>query len=317
VNNLERCEIRMSSEISELLIKTFWEDIGPLIRPEKINEKVYHYTSLEGIMGILESESMWMTKSDFLNDVTEIVFFKTLKEEAISKLDAHITKTYGEGMFSDVVYKTFIESFNSAYEMRFEKPVEVFEVYVLSLSENDDSLTLWGNYSKGNGYNISFDTNTLLKEVRELDNFTIVYGKVIYDKTKQINALSESLLNTFDIVKKIDSEPDELNKELLAYFKSLITSYSIFFKHPAFSHEEEFRIALTANEKADVSFRSNGEIIIPYIEVEFEKKDVKGIGIGPKNNNDIAENGISTFLDRLGYNVAEIKINKSSVPLRY
>ncbi|SOC13456.1 hypothetical protein SAMN05880501_107193 [Ureibacillus xyleni] len=308
----------MEQNLKMILVNAFWEEMGSIIRSDKLDKKIYHYTSLEGLMGILSSEEVWMTNSDFLNDMSELTYFKTLTKEAKERFETEILFKYKqEEINKNNMLTLFIELFDKAIQNRFDKPTENFEVYVMSLSENDDSLTLWGNYAKGKGYNICFNTQTLISEVDKIGLGYVVYGNVVYERETQLRTLSHSLVRTFDLIINKDVEIGELKKELLSYFNSLIISYSIFFKHASFAPEEEFRMALTTSENVDVQFRSNGEVIIPYIKLEFDKSDINGIVIGPKNNSDIAENGVKTYLQKLNYSLNETWVKKSEIPLRY
>ena len=39
------------------------------------NKELYHYTNIYGLFGIITNKSLWLTRSDFLNDSTEITYF--------------------------------------------------------------------------------------------------------------------------------------------------------------------------------------------------------------------------------------------------
>ncbi|MGJ9385226.1 DUF2971 domain-containing protein [Salipaludibacillus sp. CF4.18] len=308
----------MSVKLEELLIKTFWEDIGPKIRPEGIPEKMYHYTSIEGLMGIIKNKKLWMTKSDFLNDSMEVIYITNIIDESLDIFSELLIKEYGKGIKENDYYKTMLEKFTEAVDSRFVNVQELIEIYVLSLSEKGDSLTLWGNYAKGDGYNIGFDSKSLLDDFHdENDDFFIVYGNVIYDREEQIEMLASSLIKTFKNINSQEPELIELESKLLPYYKSVIISYSIFFKHDSFKAEEEFRVVATIQDKADVEFRSNNGVITPYIDQEFKKLPIREITIGPKNNSDIAEKGVNFYIERLGEDIEDITVKKSNVPLRY
>lgn len=98
----------------------------------------------------------------------------------------------------------------------------------------------------------------------------------------------------------------------------------MFFKHPTFYHEEEFRIAFMIDEQDEhrrIKFRPFNSIIIPYIEIKLKNKfPIEFITIGPKNNIDIAQKGVELFLSYSGYKIdapSKISIVKSEIPLRY
>lgn len=307
-----------NQSLKEKLNEMFWEDIGPKIRSDELPETVYHYTNLEGMMGIMTNKQLWMTKSDYLNDYTEIIYLSEIVEESLNLLNTKLIEKYGQEIKEDKYYKIFWEQFNKANEKSLDKTENLLELYVLSMSENQDSLTLWGNYAEGNGYSIAFEANTLINDIYdELNNFYIVYGRVVYSRKAQIKLLLDFLVNAFEFIYGLKPDINELESGLPALFKSTLVSYSIFFKNEAFEAEEEFRIVATIEDKAKVNFRSSNGVIIPYIYPEFEKIPVKEIIIGPKNNSDIAKGGVEFYLERLEYDLNTIKVIKSNVPLRY
>jgi hypothetical protein len=41
-----------------------------------VYKRLFHYTTWNGLMGILDSHSLWATHYKFLNDSSEIILFK-------------------------------------------------------------------------------------------------------------------------------------------------------------------------------------------------------------------------------------------------
>ncbi|WP_339254335.1 hypothetical protein NSQ43_07295 [Sporosarcina sp. FSL W8-0480] len=91
----------------------------------------------------------------------------------------------------------------------------------------------------------------------------------------------------------------------------------LFYAGTFFYHEDEFGIAFTTNGDTEFYFRTNEEAIIPYIKTNFEDTDLKEVVIGPKNNSDLAKIGIQTYLKKLGYDLSNVSVEKSSIPLRF
>jgi|SRR5699024_2683686 len=310
----------MDESLEGQLISRFWNDIDPRINLKKLPETTYHYTSLEGFIGITDSGQIRMTNSDFLNDSTEINYITEILPETIDKLERNLENEYGDGIIENEYYRVFSNQLNTANNMRLKDKKEALEIYVLSMSKSKDSLTLWSNYSNNEGYNIGFDTKYLIENMKanqENENYYIVHSDVIYIREDQITILADELQDTFKFILELKPEIIELENHLLAFLKSVLTSYSIFFKNQAFKVEEEYRIAYTTLNKAEVNFRNLNGIIIPYISTEFNKSAIKSVSVGPKNNSDIAEKGIKFYLERKKYNVDNIDIMKSKVPLRY
>ena len=82
-----------------------------------------------------------------------------------------------------------------------------------------------------------------------------------------------------------------------------------------------FRVINKNIKKQIVKHRISNRVFIPYIELGLNSNRKEGnlpiekITIGPKNNLDIAEMGLRSFLESEGY--YKIIIKKSKIPLRY
>ncbi|MFE5321667.1 DUF2971 domain-containing protein [Paenibacillus sp. NPDC056579] len=285
---------------------------------EQIEEGIlYHYTSATGLMGIIGNECLWVSKSNFLNDISEIDY--------INKLIIEIGKEMS--LLSNILDMIMKEK--SYIEYGSNGDVNEQNYYIFSLTTNGDSLTLWSSYSNFYGYNIGFE-GTFLKEV--FDNVPLsIHGKVIYNRDRQRELIKNEMEKyRAEIDKYTNNQSDENLKELKAGLNLLVVSlalFGIFFKDPCFSHEEEYRVVFfqhdITHEKArynqKVLFRERNGTITPYIEVRplthNNKLPIKNITVGPKNNIDIAQNGLEFFLAKKGY--IGIPVIRSSIPLRF
>src|SRR5699024_5082529 len=206
----------MDESLEGQLISRFWNDIDPRNNLEKLPETTYHYTSLEGFIGITDSGQIRMTNSDFLNDSTEINYKTEILPETIDKLERNLENEYGEDSTENEYYKVFSNQLNTANDMRLKDKKESLEIYVLTMLKSKDTLTLWSNYSN----NIGFDTKYLIgnmKANQENENYYIVHSDVIYIRENQITILAEELQDTFKFI--LDLKPDitELENHLLVF----------------------------------------------------------------------------------------------------
>ncbi len=118
---------------------------------EKLHGNIYHYTSPEGLKGIFDTSSLFASDMYFLNDSSEGMYVISLIEENIDRL----CKSENE-------LKRYVEK-----ELRLIKSgkwQEQIHNYIISFSQNGDSLEMWNYYTKGNsiqGYNIGFDIDKL------------------------------------------------------------------------------------------------------------------------------------------------------------
>ncbi|SHH56777.1 DUF2971 domain-containing protein [Clostridium intestinale] len=297
---------------------TEYKDSDYSIKFANYNTTLYHYTSIDGVMGILGGKKFRVSKAEFLNDSSEIIYilntiYKSLK--TIIKKDDSL----GEIIINSLIEA--IEGNTTHNGLRWYKNIMVDHKYILSLSLNRDSLMLWSNYSKFDGYNLGFDFyklyNTFLDE-----NSIVTHGKVLYKEKDQIKVIQKDYLNLLSIYNQYKdnlniNELSEFQREAFIAFYSRMNVYALFFKHDGFNYEEEYRVAITYKKK-EVFYRTSNGCIIPYIETPINNSTLlplTTITIGPKNNIDIAKSGIEHYIKSIGYK--DIKISKSEIPLRY
>jgi Protein of unknown function (DUF2971) len=134
-------------------------------------ESVYHYTTLEGLMGICESRCIWATDVLYMNDASEYVYAQSVIDDVISAYS--------------VKHPEFAQ-----YKYIFENPLNVYlEVYAACFCERKDLLSQWRAYAKhGTGYAIEFSWQSLLRSfpVNRL-------GRVEYVEKEQKNILEQML----------------------------------------------------------------------------------------------------------------------------
>lgn len=282
-------------------------------RVRKVHETkqtLYHYTALPSLMGMIETNRLWMSKGTFLNDSSELIYF--------SKVLSHIVKKL-ENQKHTALWRLYIRELERVMGVYMEEVKENgFEVYIFSLSHSQDSLALWYNYAKGEGYNIGFSADQLFQKVNGFSSEPILHGFVMYSRQEQEEVLIDLLLETFKLVEQYEVE--EIKKALPKHFFSLISTCAVFYKDPAFKSEEEYRIALmkSNDNQQQVQFRAQNGVIIPYIAIDFQAKlPINHVTIGPKNNVDIAKSGMEHYLRVKGYDMEQVTINKSVAALRY
>ena len=132
---------------------------------------VYHYTTPEGLIGIVENRTLWATDVFYLNDSEEFAlgiqiardYMKNLKETAngepaVGRLEWLLKELKGIG------------------------PLRKKTVYVSSLSEDDDQLSQWRAYCRGGGFAIGFKVGRLIELARAQD---FVLERCIYEPEEQ------------------------------------------------------------------------------------------------------------------------------------
>jgi len=166
-----------------------------------------HYTSANALEKILRNNTLWLSKSDYLNDKTEIEYAMGLVEDILIR-QRNIHKN------TDKHIRNMLDQAKDMFE----------ETYIFSTSWNIDSLTLWSNYSDLEGYSLIFDQERLLRTLqrnnalffdmekrikpKEKEDYYILTNKVIYEYDEQTRIIEQviDLLNEFFICEKKSSE---------------------------------------------------------------------------------------------------------------
>ncbi len=110
---------------------------------------LFHYTSAEGLKGIIESNELWATSAYYLNDAAEMFYgYNVLKEV----LDQWLRKnSRSEDSITLGLARQLRSSFEDLFEKRLLKPI-----YLMCFCEGDNLLSQWRAYGKSGGYSIGF-----------------------------------------------------------------------------------------------------------------------------------------------------------------
>lgn len=288
-----------------------------------IGDKLYHYTSAEGLLGISDGE-FWITEGSFLNDSTE---FKIASEVFGKILDQKIKNVQIRKKVKQIIADEMkkINSNNGNQSM-------YSGYYVISFCLEKDSILMWSQYSDFVGYCMEFDYRKLIDSF-EGPTFSIFNGKVIYDFEEQKECIEKTLqIFIFDDMKEypkinewedLIKVVDEDEKNLVLFISVILSLYNMFFKKKCFEGENEYRIIFSCmhngiGDKEKLSekqyFRVKNEVLIPFVKKRFNKESLSAVLVGPKNNSDIVKKGLEYFYRN---KEMDIKISKSKVPLRY
>ncbi|WP_405728354.1 DUF2971 domain-containing protein [Anaerotignum sp.] len=296
----------------------------------KKGEKLYHYTTAEGVRGIVENREFMATKSDFLNDKLEFQYAVEVMERLTEKYIVHASLR--ERFFSRLQQE--IERMGiitPVCDVEGECHMEGLSFYVVAFSKLQNNALLWAEFTDFKGYCLEFD---YMKLVEGFQHRVFLHGTVIYDEKEQMNALLESLLSCIRNLQdsgmtdlegffEEDAVVSDASLQKLAEEMAVVVSvYAMFFKKGFFEGEEEYRFVFPPliNElgMAKPKFRLLDQIFLPYIMVEFDRKQesipMESVMVGAKNNSDIAVRGMKYFLRSQGL---DIPVLLSDIPLRY
>lgn len=249
----------------------------------KLPDAIYHYTSKEGLLGILKGDKLHFSHLSFVNDMYEFLdIFKILKEMKL-EIQQEAKKIFikGKDKITEELINNMVEDI-----CNFEKflDMEIASVFTMSFCENKDSLCMWSNYTNKLGYNILVDPNELKRHVRDSigqNNIIFTYGKIIYNYDKKKEIIIKIFKDFFNALISNPKEGNNLRLRLL----TLIVLHAPFFKRNILDQEEEIRFCLTVNDSIMqnyIKFKESNNVNIPYFNLDGDFCDCyKGVKIGP------------------------------------
>jgi hypothetical protein len=296
---------------------------------------IYHYTSLEGFHGIVESDDLWLTESAFMNDASEIEHGIELSQDVFESFVA-----------SGSPIASVLESLTSVAAA--QRP----RINVACFSSARDSLSQWRAYSKNTvGVALGFVPKDLLSGLGYPSECTLV--PVLYS-----DAQKHALLDTFarffseaysrDAQRKISvAQRDGSYKEFFPIEGYAASLTSIFFelvascKHSAFADEREIRLVYSEHneaieafglQRAEKRFRNADGFLAPYTtiadirqahqnlhshlkqSIENQRLPLMEIVVGPHPRAELAARSIRHYLDARGY--GDVPVLQSAAPYR-
>jgi hypothetical protein len=288
-------------------------------------DRLYHYTSADGLIGILGSQSIWMTDLRYMNDMSELQYARDLIAQRVANQpEKELSAAQRE--FLHKISGNFIP---------IGTELAVFSAF---FCEEGNLLSQWRAYrGAGGGYAIGFDFFHML---RLLDR-PCVLRRVVYDIEQQVKFIDDTIgvfLTTVEAMATGEKEADLPETLSFAHraFSSVAAEMLFSFKHPDFREEREWRLVtfLQSNPRYDrgaplPKTRSYEGNIIPYYAVSFaaaiqaSKDDTMGIGfpinelmIGPTINVTLNHDSVKTMLLSLNPDV-DHQIRHSEIPLRW
>ena len=295
---------------------------------------VWHYTSGYVLMQVLSKHHLWASIPHNLNDSSEVThgleivrnaFDKALRQlEAEPNVDVRTRSNVREAVEKVLDPQFFDEVMN--------------EIYIVSASGDSDSLTLWRNYSGGDGFAIGISTSATLspdgitetpeaKQAEAKDGVPPIGGwyKVHYLDSKKKELAEKFVANAIvDIKRAGASNRSKLVKEQRKHILILASTM----KHKAFKDEKEVRWMTTNWMPAEVM--PHGSVIhyehtlrgiVPVLHLQAASSEegavlpIRGIRCSPASPEGIRRT-IKGLLVQRGYADASRNVERSEQPYR-
>jgi hypothetical protein len=286
-------------------------------------EILYHYTSAEGLCGIIQSREIWSTNALYLNDTSELRHASDMLGAELQALPLRIKERAS-------VLSRGIPSYAN------ELPLDHF---IASFCEDKDLLSQWRGYASGSGYAVGFSSTALRAIASKRENKhrgACTLRKVHYSPQKQQALIRDRIVAINEILEPMaeDLEPtsDQEVPRLTLLWNQIAASFHptlALMKHPAFAAENEWRLIRTLWKPPvpmsnwPVRLRVIGGRLAPYLPIGWplpntppsdEVRGVREVLCGPSNTPELMKKAAGDLL--VSGHCWGTRVLHSTIPLR-
>lgn len=297
-----------------------------------MNNSIYHYTSSEAFVSMIHTNksnskelAFWASNVYYMNDTKEM----TILYDELIKVLPKIEKDLG---LSDNLFSGLLLSPDDIQgKLLGDKIKHLFygcifrEVYVISFSDQGDSLPMWSMYGKnGNGLCLVFDKDKVNSFIDDYHQVKEVYYYL--DKGPAYSYIKEKYKECYN------------EKEITDFLTEVLFDLSGRVKNSAYSAEQEYRIIDHVVNESDLkkhnvnldlnnsqpterpnfiseaNVRAQNGLMIPYKEIKLPIDCLSAVIIGPSINQKLQREGLRILLK--GTHLTEDDIILSDIPYR-
>lgn len=296
--------------------------VNEILGQEQPGERLYHYTTLAGLLGILNSGTMWASDLGFLNDPEEITYGSKVIHDHVSKRlersDDPITKAACVSILEATRFRA--DSWKGPYSRCFS----------FSLSEADDLLSQWRGYAPNrDGVSIGFSSEALEERAKRQWFRFIRCRYELKEQEALVNRLVDRVVAEAHVAPDATTYLTDGRLEPSAWNEWSIPGVMVLsatFKRQSFAEEHEWRMVAAAEALLGplTRFRMSERELIPYLEFglggEEDRFSIERVLIGPGPNQELRELGVRGLIDQASSRHREshrfVTVERSSITLR-
>jgi hypothetical protein len=282
----------------------------------KSDELVWHYTTGDALINIVETGTIYATQVACLNDSTEVRYGENLLRDAFINLQGKCPHGEEAQQVLERIIKANIE--DDAHQ----RPSNWF---VTCFSKERDNLSQWRAYSGGeNGFAIAFLAGAFFGRGS-------LVVRVNYDKELHMSVaekLADATLQFFQ--EGLDARADDQlareawTPEFFREWSSLISQLAPMIKDPAFRSENAYRIVheFQGNEMNKLRFRQKQSLMSIHLPLVFPPPNsathttslpIMEVMVGPSRHKETSRVSVDVLLRQKGYSVP---VTMSAIPFQ-
>lgn len=272
---------------------------------------LYHYTSGENLIRIIESDELWSTQIACLNDTAEVRYGLGELQKRVHQKRAMTQESELEPLWQQ------IDKFLA------DPQLETAGVFVACFSELNDDLSQWRAYSGGEGgYAIRFDHIRLRQGSGGFASPLLL--RVEYDLQRQ-RIICDDIISQAERYyvecegRQRAQSPQHWAEEFVRFYLWLIEILLVCLKHPAFAGEQEWRLVnyWRPADQTQMRFRQRRSTMSRHLPIQFSGGlPISGVTVGPCRYPLLSKIAVSDLLQNHGYTSAVKNVELSGVPYR-
>lgn len=317
------------------------------VNPTEGPDTLYHYTSGQGLIGILTNSEIWLSRAVALNDPGELAYGKRIARQVLGAR-FELIGSGGRDDLRKAFHDCLIERLSGPNQLRHEWVGDEIRLdpFVACFCEAPDLLSQWNYYAREGGYCVGFRRDRLISanqltppqkdaaEPEASESFELC--PVIYEPERQ-RELIDDAAHQFEelLIREVSEALDRRHWRAAAESAAImflvgLGALIVRMKAPGFEQEREWRLVTIATEGPDLSdphgieaaklmkFRQVGSRIVPYLRAEYGPgaAPIVSVRSGPTVERSVARDSIQRLLKGNGYAWEKIKVEKAGVSLR-
>lgn len=298
----------------------------------------YHYTDINGFLGIIKNQEFWVSHIKYMNDSAEYTDGKNICERLLSNLIDSINTDEKELLLKAKSVLNIDKSLGFS-------PLSSKDVFSLSFTRDRDSLDMWRGYGNRSGIAIGFDIDACFSlpglclvrkeqydkdtkdkksdEIFPQNERALLLHNIIYDNNLKETIISDVIDMGLEYYKTRNDK-----RSTLEFLSDLLFAIFPYMKNEGFKNENECRFVdnisaiSKSGEPLKIEYRERNGIILPFIKYKIVDLNcrpivnwpIKEIVVGPGlRQKDLAES-IRYFLIKQGLEELSEKIVLSNIP---
>lgn len=265
---------------------------------------LYHYTSADGLCGIVSTGAVWATHSSFFNDTSEYEYGQSLLPAALHRLTA-----------------AGLEHFQKLLEPMFQKS-HGYDVYAACFSEYDDLLPQWRGYgAEGSGYAIGFPSAALSRDGAAA-LLPVMYGDEAV--VRRFESMVDWAIDRLRALREAGTFSQEAVGGILTSLACSLFLLIVASKKAVFEYEHEWRLVHLVDRDQVIDYdkigvRTIGGMIVPYLSLALPRTSdsalcISTVRCGPALKDDSVRAGVGMLLTK--HRLAGTPVLKSEAPVR-